>query len=344
MSTQPTTTSQEPPAPDILLGMLFGDVSAPMLKLPILRAGVELQVWARIAEGYHTAEEIALAVGADRVGMRRLLDALTVMKLLQKEASGYCLPNWAHYYLLPDKPTYLGDFILEWLAWEGHGQLAKAIRTGNHPIIPDVTCAESVNHFIPFYAVRALAPQRYIQRNEGYWQALQVEPREGMQVLDLACGAGIATLSLTMQHPGIRVVLQDWPVMLEIALEVARKLRIEQQVTMLPGDMFSLDYGQDKFDIVRLGFVTYFWGPNDLVELFRRVFKALVPGGKLVIEAPLSDEGRCENEEAVLDGPWLFAVSARGDVYTFSDYQGFLENAGFSCITQVKESFITAVR
>jgi hypothetical protein len=46
----------------------------------------------------------------------------------------------------------------------------------------------------------------------------------------------------------------------------------------------------------------------------------------------------------VLDGPWLFAVSSRGDVYSFSDYKGFLEQAGFDHITQVKEDLIKALR
>ena len=343
MSTQPTIP-QEVPAPDILIDLLLGNVSVPLLKLPILRAGLELQVWAQIAAGHRTTNEIASAVGADPGGMRRLLDALTVMKLLQKEAAVYRLPDWTEYYLLPDRSTYLGGFVLELLAWEGHGQLAEAIRTGKHPITPDVTRAESVGHFIPLYAYRTLAPQRYVQRYDGYWQALQVEPREGLQVLDLACGAGIATLALAKQHPGVRVVLQDWPAMLEIAVEVAQRLGLEQQITMLPGDVSSVNYGQDKFDIARLGHVTYFFGRDDLVNLFRRVYTALAPGGMLVIETPLSDEGHCENEEAVLDGPWLFAVSTRGDVYSFLDYQGFLEQAGFDSVVQVEEDLIKATR
>jgi SAM-dependent methyltransferase len=343
MNTQ-SATPQEPPAPDILLDLLFGNVLDPLLKLPILRAGVELQVWAKIAEGNRTTNEIASALGADSGGIRRLLDALTVMKLLEKEASIYRLPDWAEYYLLPGRPTYLGDFVLEWLAWERHGQLAQAIRTGKRPIIPDVTSAESADHFIPFYAIRALAPRRYLKRYDGYWQALQVEPQDGLQILDLACGVGIASYALALQHPNVRVTLQDWPAMLEFALDAAQKLGVKQQITMLPGDMFSVDYGQDKFDVARLGFVTYFFGSDDLVKLFHRVHAALKPGGILVVDAPLSDEGHCENEDAVVDGPWLYAISAKGDVYSFLDYKGFLEQAGFSSITQVKEDLVKAVR
>ena len=343
MSTQPTSP-EEPPAPDVLIDMLLGNVSDPLLKLPILRAAVELQVWAQIAAGHRTTDEISAAVGADPGGMRRLLDALTVMELLCKEGTVYRLPEWGEHYLLPGRPAYLGDFVLEWLAWEGHGQLAEAIRSGEHPINPDVTRAQAVGHFVPFYAVRALAPRRSIQRYDGYWESLQVEPREGLELLELACGAGIAALALAQRHPGVRVVLQDWPAMLEIALEVAGKLGVEGQVTTLAGDLFSLDYGEERFDIARLGFVTYFFGPDDLMRLFHRLFTALVPGGILVLDAPLSDDGHCENEEAVLDGPWLYAISAEGDVYSFPDYKGFLEQAGFASVIRVDEGLVKAVR
>ena len=137
MSDQPGLPP-EPPPPDILMDLLFGTVLDPLLKLPILRAGIELQVWAEIAQGHQTANEIASAQGSDPGGMRLLLDALSLMKLLEKEAGGYHLPDWTEYYLLPGRPTYLGDFALEWLAWERHGQLAQAIRTGKRPIVPDV--------------------------------------------------------------------------------------------------------------------------------------------------------------------------------------------------------------
>jgi SAM-dependent methyltransferase len=333
---------QEPPRPETLMELLFGTVSVPMEKLPIFQAGIELQVWDKIATGKRTAAEIASAIEADPRGMRLLLDALTVMKLLHKEAGLYYLPDWAEYYLLSGKPTYLGDFVLEWLAWEGHGKLAEAIRMGKHPIIPDVTQAASVSHFIPFYAVTALTPRRSIKRYENYWQTLQVEPRDGLQVLDLAGGVGIATYALAEQHPGIRVTIQDWPAMLEIALEAARKLGVDQQITLLPGDMLTVDYGKDKFEVARLGYVTYFFGADDLAKLFQKIYAALKTDGILVIETPLSDERHCENEEAVLDGPWLYAVSGKGEVYSFLDYKSMLEQAGFRLVTQVKEDLIKA--
>jgi SAM-dependent methyltransferase len=340
----PETEPHETPTPDVLLDMLFGSVSLPFLKLPILRAGLELRVWASIAAGHRTAATIATATGVDETGLRQLLDALTVMKLLGKDDAGYRLPRFAEHYLLPNSPAYLGGFMLEWLAWERHGHLAEAIRSGRRPIISDVTRPESVEHFLPFYALRALAPEKAVARYGDYWHALQVEPRPGLRVLDLACGAGIATLALALQHPDIHVTLQDWPAMLSLAVQAARTLGVDEQITLLPGDVLAVDYGRGEFDVVRLGFVTYFFSRDDLVRLFHAVRSALATQGMLIIEAPLCDECRCEKEEEVLDGPWLFAVSAGGDVYSFRDYEELLHRAGFPLVTQVDDGLLKARR
>ena len=334
----------ETPGPEAVLDMLFGSVSLAYLKLPTLQAGLELEVWAAIAAGNGTAPSVAAAIGADETGIRQLLDALTVMGFLEKEAAVYRLPPFAERFLLPGKPTYLGAFVLEWLAWEQHGRLAEAIRSGRRPIIPDVTRSESVAHFLPYYAVRAYAPEAQVERYADYWSGLGVEPRLGLRVADLACGAGIATLVLARRHPDIRVTLQDWPAMLELAEEAARELGVSEQIAVLAGDLATVDLGRAAFDVARLGYVTYFFSRDDLQRLFHKVHDALSPGGVLVIEAPLCDEGRCEKEEEVLDGPWLFAVSAGGDVYSFGDYCGLLESTGFDRVEQVDDGLVKAVR
>jgi len=45
-----------------------------------------------------------------------------------------------------------------------------------------------------------------------------------------------------------------------------------------------------------------------------------------------------------LDGPWLYAVSTAGDVYSFLDYKRFLEPAGFEGVSAAGESLVKALR
>jgi 3-hydroxy-5-methyl-1-naphthoate 3-O-methyltransferase len=319
-------------------------VSNPLFRLPILEAAVQLQVWAVIANGNRAAERIAAAAGADRDGMERLLNALVILKLLEKKGGEYSLPALAEYYLVPGKPAYMGEFILEWMDWEKHGRLAEAIRTGKRPLGADATGEAAARIFAPIYAARAVKPERYDAGCKRYWDTLQVEPAGDYRVLDLACGAGITTVMLAKQHAGMRVTLQDWPEMAAIALGVARELGVEDRMDLLPGDMRTIDFGVDLYNLVRLGSVTYFLGRDDMATIFQRAYRAMRKGGVIIIEAPLSDEERCQQERAVLDGPWLFAVTARGDVYSFTDYKAILEQAGFSEVTRIKDDFVKAFR
>jgi len=49
-------------------------------KTAMIHAGLELQVWAKIAAGYHTANVLAGHEGWDPTGTRALLDALLWMR------------------------------------------------------------------------------------------------------------------------------------------------------------------------------------------------------------------------------------------------------------------------
>ena len=334
-----TTTRSEVPTPAAVM-----DLSWTFYKVALIKAGLELGIWSRIATGQRTAREMARNEGWDPTGTRRLLDAFCGMGLLGKGKTGYHLTPVAEWYLLPDKPTYFGQAFLADLAWEGRGQLANAIRTGERPIMTGFTGEEKAAIWIGWYARRRAAPERGLEEFDKLWQALNIEAHEGLRILDAACGTGVKSLSLARHHPGVHVTLLDWPSMLEVATEVTGKLGVSAQVTMLPGDLQVVDYGQNRFDLVWFGNITHYYSPPDVVGLLRKAFRALVAGGLVVINAPVADEARCEREDALVAAMEMFVASAEGDVYTFSEYRGFLEQAGFADVAQADEDLIKAVK
>ncbi|UCC64516.1 MAG: class I SAM-dependent methyltransferase [Anaerolineae bacterium] len=121
-----------------------------------------------------------------------------------------------------------------------------------------------------------MAPDRGLEDFDKLWQALGVEAWDGLRILDVACGSGIKCLALARQHPGVRVTLQDWPEVLEVAVEVATKLGLAGQVATLSGDLQAVDYGQEQFDVVWFGNVTQYYSPKDVVGLLRKTWPALV--------------------------------------------------------------------
>jgi ubiquinone/menaquinone biosynthesis C-methylase UbiE len=304
----------------------------------IFRAALELEVWAKVAAGEDTAETIASAHHWDPVATRLLLDDLCAMKLLAQEGNRYRLVPEAEHYLLPDKPTYMGRYLLSDFAWEGNGQLAEAIRSGKRAIGYRATSNEMIDTWTGMYAGFVAVPQAYLARSDKMWQELGIEPRSGLQVLDVACAPVPRSLALARAHPGVRVTLVDWEQILTIAAKVAADLGVQSQVTLLAGDLHTVPFPPQQYDVVYLGDVTHFFSPEQNTHLFRRTRDALVEGGTLVVNAV-----RRENPDPLAPGLWYFAIS-EGATYDFGEYEDMLQRAGYSDIVDVNSQPIKATK
>ena len=304
----------------------------------IFRAALELEVWAKVAAGEDTAETIASAHHWDPVATRLLLDDLCAMKLLAQEGNRYRLVPEAEHYLLPDKPTYMGRYLLSDFAWEGNGQLAEAIRTGKRPLVHSLTTSEVTDTWIGMYAGNLAAPETYLAKADKMWRDLGIFPRAELEVLDLACGPAPRSFALARAHPGVRVTLLDWEQILTIAAKVAADLGVQSQVTLFPGDLWKVPYPSNQYDVIYLGDITHFFSPEQNIRLFRKAREALVEGGTLVVNAV-----RRENPDPLAPGLWYFAIS-EGATYDFHEYKDMLERAGSSDIVDVNSQPIKATK
>jgi 2-polyprenyl-3-methyl-5-hydroxy-6-metoxy-1,4-benzoquinol methylase len=261
------------PAPEIL-----DQMDASIFQIAIFRAALELQVWAKVAAGEDTVDRISASQHWDPLGTRMLLDDLSALKLLVKEGNRYRLLPEAECYLLPDKPTYMGRYLLYDFGWEGNGQLAETIRTGKRPIGYSATTTGAIDTWIGVYSRSWAAPDTYLGWCDAMWQQLGIQARDGLQVLDVACGPAPKSLSLARSHSGVRVTLLDREQILTIASKVAAELGVQSQVTPLPGDLWTVPYGSNLYDVIYLGNITHFFSPEQNTRLFRRALDALVKG------------------------------------------------------------------
>jgi len=333
VDTQPISPERLPES------QVIDQLNAAMYQVDIFKAAIELNLWGKVAAGHATAEELAAAEGWDLNGTRMLLDDVCTLKLLAMEDGRYKLPPEADAYLLPGKPTYLGRFLASEYGWEGDGKLAEAIRTGLRPIGYTATNAESIDTWIAVYARSWAAPETYLERCDAIWEALGIRARDGLRVFDVACGPAPKTLPLARHHPGVHVTLLDWERILETAGKVAAHLGIAQQVTFLPGDLWSVPYPGGKYDVVYLGSITHFFSPEENTRLFRKVHDALAIGGAIVVNSI-----RREYPDPMGPELWFYAVSAGGATYDFHEYTQMLEAAGFHDIVDVSTQPIKAVK
>jgi hypothetical protein len=135
----------------------------------------------------------------------------------------------------------------------------------------------------------------------------------------------------------VRVTLLDWEQILTIASQVAADLGVQSQVTPLPGDLWTVSYGSNHYDVIYLGNITHFFSPEQNTCLFRRVHDALVEEGTLVVDAI-----RREYPDPMGPGLWFYAVSEGGAPYDFPEYKRMLERAGYTDIVDVSTQSIRA--
>jgi ubiquinone/menaquinone biosynthesis C-methylase UbiE len=304
-------------------------------KTAMIHAGLELRVWEKIAAGYRTAQDLAQHEGWDPTGTRALLDALFAIDLLDKDATGYHLVPIAEQTLLPASPDYQGsDLLMDWAAL-GHSQLADAIRTGKRPLIADVggesqaAAWATLSGTHGFYAPDLVVPQWYWSRVDSLWCAAGIEARDGLRVLDVGSGPGVVSMALARQHRGVHATLMDRQPELDLARAVAEKQGLSHQLTMIPGDMRTLDYGRNQFDVVLFAYSLMFFGTEEHVNLLRKAQAALVPGGTLILSQFIADDARRTRKGALINALWIYASTAQGDAYTTSECVSFLEEAGF---------------
>jgi ubiquinone/menaquinone biosynthesis C-methylase UbiE len=309
-----------------------------LYRLGAIRAALELRLWEKIASGEDTAEKLAIREGWDPAGIRILLEAIYALKLLNKEEDYYSLVPESAYYLLPGKPIYKGGILQSEFNWEGNGKLAEAIRSGKRPVQYDATTADVVNLWIADYSRRWVYPEIYFETEERLWHSLEIQARDGLRVLDLACGPAPRSLALARKHPGVHLTWLDWEKVLQTALEVAAGLGIADQVSLLPGDLWSVDFGSNSFDVAYLGDLTHFFNPEENTHLFRKVHTALDAGGRIIVNSV----ARRESERSTWDALWLYAATASGGAYDFAEYKAMLESAGFKDVVDIEKGPIRA--
>jgi ubiquinone/menaquinone biosynthesis C-methylase UbiE len=158
------------------------------------------------------------------------------------------------------------------------------------------------------------------------WHALGIHGRDGLRILDLACGPAPKSLALALGNPGVRITLVDWEPILKVSRKVAADLGVDSQMTSLSGDLTRVAYGRSQYDVAFLGDVTHFFSPQENIRIFRKAYDALADGGILVVNATRGEDlGPTEH------GSWYYAIS-EGGAYNFEEYKDMLERAGFTNI------------
>jgi ubiquinone/menaquinone biosynthesis C-methylase UbiE len=300
----------------------------------LVRIALLLDLFSPLADGPADAQTVASACGCDPHGVRALLDYLSHLQLLERRGNAYALTPTGATFFVRGARTYAGDWVLMETGpemWEG---ILGSLRSGqpSYQAVPWVQDAW----------LESYRPSRIAESPE-MWRAAGIElgQHPGLRVLDVACGCGVKSLVLAQADPSVHVTCVDSTDVLEVTRDLAGRLEVLPQVTFLPGDLQTIDLGADRYDAALLGQITYILAPEQNVDLFRRLCRALLPGGTLVIDVFMTEE---EPNELGSQFTVMLRALTGGAAHSFAEYRTWLEETGYGRVEQLSDKWLSAHR
>jgi ubiquinone/menaquinone biosynthesis C-methylase UbiE len=157
-------------------------------------------------------------------------------------------------------------------------------------------------------------------------QTVQIE--KAQTLLDLGGGPGSYAIAFCLRYPNLKATVADLPMALSVATEKIALHGLTGRVSTRTCDFFKDDPGQG-FELVILSHIIHSFGEADNRLLLAKIFLALAPGGRLILQDFFLDEDRCSPLQPALFSINMLVNTAKGRTYTWDEAARWLEEAGF---------------
>lgn len=320
----------ESPA-DNSAAIIFDTINA-YQRSAVLKASVELQLFTAIDQGHTTVTELARACRASERGVRILCDYLTVLGILTKQGHSYGLTTGAASLLVKRSPEYIGetlDFFLSAAIKGGYEDIAGAVRTGTTTLPNGGSVAPDHPVWVEF--ARKMMPLQEVPSRQ-LPPLFDFPADQKLKILDIAAGHGLFGIKFAKRYPNAEITAQDWVHVLEVARQNAQNAGVGDRFHLLPGSAFDVDLGEG-YDLVLVPNLLHHFDPASITALLKKVYSALVKGGRAVVVGFVPNEDRVSPPLPAAFSMFMLATTANGDAYPLSELQSMFADAGFSSCT-----------
>jgi SAM-dependent methyltransferase len=312
------------PTPDKLMQIITGGWAA-----AVLGAAARHKLFDALEpEG---AESAAVARKSDisARGAQALLDGLTGLGVLERRGERYYNTPEASAFLLSRSPANFGGMaqvmthaLRDWATLPDAAASGQPTATETNDI-PD----NAFWHIL----VTAIAPisvpvATLIAERLGLARAGEVS------WLDVGGGSGVWSAVWLQSNPQARAVQLDWPQVNRIARQYVGQFGVAERLQTIDGDLHTADFGESRYDYGIYSHIAHQESAGNNVAVFRKFRRALRPGGTLVINDFVLEDDHSGHPFAMLFSAQMLLASREGRAWCRSDYQRWLQEAGFGTV------------
>lgn len=289
----------------------------------VLGAACELNLFSALihAEEPLSAEELARQLRWDERGTKVLLDALCSLSLLSRAEGKYAvLPEFCEI-LDENHPQTMVPMgcLRQW------SQLAWTVKAGipapSHNSL--LGAREDNRSFV--LGMHSLAVRTIPGLMEKMREAGILHFRK---ILDLGGASGSWLWAFLEANPEAEGILLDLPPAIREAEKRFQGTPLENRTTFVAGNFYEMEYPQG-INFLWISAIIHQQDSAATLEMFQKSYRALEPGGKIVLRDVFYPENQTPPPAAAFFAVNMLCNTAAGKVYTAEETFGLLEKAGF---------------
>lgn len=299
-------------------------------RLPrVILTALELDLFTALATRACSIEQLAKTLHVSGRGLEILCRNLAMCGLLKKRGNAYRNSTFAATQLNANHPRYRGAYL----------ELLKSQWTDWSRLTETVRCGRPVDHDEPEsadYRGQFTWAMHHRSVDVAARVAAQIDLRQVGTLLDLGGGPGTYAMAFLAHYPKLQGTICDRSAALTVAKEIAANHKARTRLSYLPLNFMEEDL-PGRYDLVWYSNVLHIYSPAENQALFRRIFSALSPGGRIIIQdAFLHDREGIYPEEASLFAVSMLLFTERGNTYSLRDTARWLKDAGYVKIKPIK--------
>jgi O-methyltransferase domain/Dimerisation domain len=297
-----------------------------------LLSAIEMDVFTELAKGPEPFDTLSGRLGLHPRSARDFLDTLTALGFLQRSGDRYANTLETDLFLDRNKPSYIGG-VLEMAnhrLYPFWGHLTEALRTG---LPQNEVKSGGPNLFEELYADPArlkqfLSAMTGLSRGANMTIARAFPWSTYKSFVDVGTAQGDLAVQIALANPHLRGRGFDLPQVAPIFEEYAAAMGVSDRVTFAPGSFFSDPLPET--DVLLMGHILHDWDLPTKKMLIQKAFKAIPPGGALVVYEAIIDDDRSKNAFGLMMSLNMLIETPGGFDYTGADCCNWMREAGFS--------------
>ncbi len=313
-----------------------------------MRVAVELDLFSKLKrQPGLTCADIAEQTGVEQQPTRIMLLGLVSSKILKKRGNRYYNTFVSRELLTKDSPRNVISYVKlqHSVMYRGMPYFLDSMKSygnqlrcndglqafeGDEPTLYQRLAHDKELHVVFQDAMSELSKQtnKFLAQN--------VDLRDVKYLVDIGGGQGTNILALAEANPELKASVFDLPSVAATANEQLARTEYANRLSALPGNCFedNLPTGVDAF--LMSHFCTI-WSAEKNKQLFRKCYDALPKGGKMIVFNMMQNDDETGPLSAAVGSPYFLTIATgEGMLYTWSEYEGWMRDAGFSKVRRMR--------